>query len=211
MFILTKGLLIWFIPTKCLFDWVYTHKKKLVWFGLYPQKCSFDLVYTHRKRTDPLAIYITPRRVRKSGRNQVHQRDIKGMPNEPRGEARRTPGRIWVGRCKDAAEKQLNHAYHAKATKTKKHRRDTNETPDEPQGILSHTYHAKIEESRDRRDGGGTPRRASELCRNTHYPTPGSQKRRSKSGEHRKDGGGMLRYISDPLVVHIVPHLSSGK
>ena len=95
-------------------DLVYTHKmliwlglypqKKLVWFGLYPQKCSFDLVYTHKKN-DSLAIYITPRRVRKSGRNQAHQRDTKGMPNEPRGEARRTPGRIWVGRCKDAGEK----------------------------------------------------------------------------------------------------------
>ena len=32
-----------------------------------------------------------------------------------------------------------------------------------------------------------------------------------KSGEHRKDGRGMLRNTTDPLVVHIVPHLSSGK
>ena len=142
-----------------------------VQFGLYTPK-----------KTDPLAIYITRRRVRKRGRNQAHQRDTKGMPNEPRGEARRTPGRIWVGRYQDTGEKQLNHAYHAKATKMKKHRRDTNGTPDEPQGTLSHTYHVKIEESRDRRDGRGTPRSTSEFGRNTHYLTPGSQMRRTPEG-----------------------------
>ena len=111
---------------------------------------------------------------------------------------RRNAGGTPVGRRKDTGETPLNHTSHIKATETKKHRKNTTGTSDEPQGTLSHTYyHAKMEETKE-----GMPRYTL-----SHVWLV----KAAITMEHQTDAGGMPRYTSDPLIVNIVPRLSGGK